>query len=313
MQEPLIQIRRAGAIESKHYGFWAFLNGESSSKEAYGQVICLRSVAKVFQTLACLRLGLRLNLKQTAIATSSHSGTNEHIEIVKEILQNYKLNWSSLNCGEHAPFSRSISQAKKYSCKRRLQNNCSGKHAALLAVCKLHQWNISSYQDLEHPLQQEILKTISELCEININQIQIGLDGCGLPTYGLSVKSLLKGFSKFQINSPDSLIAQISRSMLEESFYISGHKRLDHEITQAAKPHLICKSGAGGLSVISLQNNSNALLLKLYDSDEKARALILKNLLLKNQIFLEGNSTLFEEKILNLLNKEAAQIEYLLT
>ncbi len=308
MPKPLIKIERAGAIESLHFGFWAFLDGKASSEKVYEELVCLRSVSKPFQTLACLRLGLNLNLKQIAIATSSHSGTDEHIALVEEILQNFKIDWQFLNCGEHPPFSRSTAQAEEFSKKRRLQNNCSGKHSMLLAVCKLKNWDLASYQQIEHELQKEILQTISDLCEVN--NFEIGLDGCGLPTYSLKVKDLLKGFSKFQINSPDKLIAQISLAMLEESFYISGSKRLDHEITKAVKPNLICKSGAGGLMLVSLQNQQNALLIKLHDADEKAKALILKRLLYDIGLGFESDFSLFEEKITNLLGLEAAKIVY---
>ncbi len=40
------------------------------------------------------------------------------------------------------------------SSRRALQQNCSGKHAGMLATCRINGWAIDSYLDPDHPLQE---------------------------------------------------------------------------------------------------------------------------------------------------------------
>jgi|694.fasta_scaffold01723_15 L-asparaginase II len=318
MNQKLAEIIRAGAIESEHYGFYAFLqNGEfhdSSEKSIQNNYleteICLRSVSKLFQTLTCLRLGLEITNQEIAISTSSHSGSDHHVKEVDSFLENHQLNWQNLKCGEHAPLDRNISFAPEKSKERRLQNNCSGKHSMMLATCKVHNWNIDSYLQSIHPLQVAVLETMSELCEIKKDEIKVGVDGCGLPTYALKAKNLLIGFSKFRINSPDRLITRLSQSLIDYAFLVSGENRLDYELSKAYVANLLSKSGYGGLTVVNLQNQALTLLVKLYDSDEKVRALILKNQLKKLGVEINSAHFLFDPKIANLHEKEVAEIKF---
>jgi L-asparaginase II len=302
----LAQVERAGAIETKHYGIWGHLKSSKLTSNDLTERICLRSTAKLFQTLACLRIGLPLNQLQIAVGSSSHSGSPLHVKAVQNLLEAFNLESKYLKCGEHPPIDRSISQANPKTPERILQNNCSGKHAMMLATCKLNNWELQAYTGPQHPLQQVILNTIAELCEVPISEISLGLDGCGLPTYSLRLKDFLKGFAKFQIDSPDEQIANITKSFLANSIYVSGPNRLDHELTQAAAGKLICKSGAGGLTAVALPQGS--LVVKIYDSDEKIRALCLKKLLEKFGIKLISEHPLFTNTLLNLHKEVTAQI-----
>jgi L-asparaginase II len=161
-----------------------------------------------------------------------------------------------------------------------------------------------------HPLQVAVLETMSELCEIKKDEIKVGVDGCGLPTYALKAKNLLIGFSKFRINSPDRLITRLSQSLIDYAFLVSGENRLDYELSKAYVANLLSKSGYSGLTVVNLQNQALTLLVKLYDSDEKVRALILKNQLKKLGVEINSAHFLFDPKIANLHEKEVAEIKF---
>ncbi len=257
-----------------------------------------------------MRLGLGLNDLETAIVTSSHSGSEAHVTEVNRLLDRFHIDWRWLQCGEHAPIERSVQYAHTESKARRLQNNCSGKHTMMLATCKLNNWDLASYRELTHPLQQKIVETIADLCEVTIKEIIVGLDGCGLPTYGISVKALMSGFAKFNVNSPDTLIQQIARSMLSNSLFVSGRERLDYEITRACSGKVISKSGAGGITMLSLQEAEPvSILIKMFDTDEHIRVLVVKRILQQLGVAFESSNKLFEETILNLDGKEAAVLK----
>ncbi|HEY9885690.1 MAG TPA: asparaginase [Vampirovibrionales bacterium] len=313
-------MTRADSIESKHWGSYAlFQEGQvnGSNPKFANRSICIRSSAKPFQAFTCLKLGVELNNKQLAICSGSHSGSAEHTNLLLELLQESTIKSEELHCGEHQPLDPETPYANKGSTRRRLQNNCSGKHIMMLMACKLKGWPTNNYESLEHPLQKEIIKDLANLCNVEESSIGLGLDGCGLPTYTFKVKDFLLGFSKLSSHSGNKHLQQLTKAFSEEPFFVTGKNRLDYEITKLYKGQLICKSGAGGLSVISFQNTTkpSSLILKMVDGNERVRAVILRKILNKFKLVNESlenkqtSSSYFSSDINNLHGQTASQIE----
>jgi L-asparaginase II len=302
-------------LESKNFGHLFYLQNDelfcTENLENKNINICLRSLAKPFQLLTCLNLGLELNnFKEIAICTASHSAWKEHIEILQTLLNRFKIDISDLQCGIHSPLD--ALNADK-TADLILQNNCAGKHIAIIAVCKQQNWPLN-YLEINHPFNLAVLNTFSNICQISSNQISLSLDGCGLPAYTIPVFNLLMGFSQFNLNSQNPSIKLITQAMLTESFFVSGSNRSDYELTQAFYPNIIVKSGAGGISIINWLTSESktiqTILLKSYDSDPKIRALILKNFLLNFcNLPFESNNNIFEPFLFNLHNQKIAEIK----
>src|SRR5207253_73634 len=66
-----------------------------------------------------------------------------------------------------------------------LQNNCSGKHAAMLALARHVGAPTETYDNWTNPVQQAIGKTVSQFADIPLDRIAIGTDGCGVPVFGI--------------------------------------------------------------------------------------------------------------------------------
>lgn len=310
----LARIEVAGSYETLHYGAFASYspadNFTSSDNDFLNQYICLRSTSKPFQTLACLELGLELTQKEIAICTGSHSGSKEHTEFVNSLLDKFKINWQELLCGEHQPLCTETNYAESNTKLRKLQNNCSGKHLMMLATCKLKGWDTKSYLSPGHPLQKKVLTTLSKMCEISEESINVSVDGCGLPTYSVPAKNSLKGFSKFNIHSECNRVKQIAQAMLEYPFYVSGKNRLDYELTMALDGKVVSKSGAGGLIIVSFQDQSKkALLLKMYDTHEQVRGNLISKIIRENGYSGDFSHKLFSDVVNNLHNEVSALIK----
>ena len=309
----LAETIKAGSVEALHFGITGLYQaGSFKSNNSLDYPICLRSVAKPFQTLACLRLGLKIDSpRELALCTSSHSGAPAQVDLVNKMCGKWQLKpLTDLQCGEHKPLGKNIEPAAAGTITKRLQNNCSAKHAMLLATCKLKDWDLQSYLQVEHPLQKAIQDTILQICQLAGSQLQIGLDGCGLPTYTMPLQNLLLGFNYIHPDNQNDLQAsQIGQTMQELPVLVSGENRLDYELAMGFKQQISCKSGTGGLTLVNLPHHAT-LALKMFDPAEKVRALLLRDLIRQvSDLPFESEHQLFDPTIFNLHKQAAASIE----
>jgi len=165
-------------------------------------------------------------------------------------------------------------------------NNCSGKHAAMLAFAKHAGADLKTYYLLENPTQQTILETISEFTEIPKDEIAIGIDGCAAPNFALPLSAMAKGFAKLAFppkNFDENLreaCRRIVTAMMNYPELIGGSKRLDTILMQAARGKFISKVGAEGVWLCAVLPSPKwkkglGVALKIEDGDDKrARAVV---------------------------------------
>ena len=58
--------------------------------------------------------------------------------------------------------------------------NCSGKHAAFLAACAAHGWDLDTYLDSEHPLQRHVIETVARTAGEAVEHV--GVNSAGAPS-----------------------------------------------------------------------------------------------------------------------------------
>lgn len=155
-----------------------------------------RSAVKPFQATVALEAGLTLPVEHLAVASASHSGWPVHVAIVRSILSDAGLDESALQCPPSWPLSQG---AKDLQVRRgvvgpkRVFHNCSGKHAAMLAVCVVQGWPIDTYLHPSHPLQRRIVELVTDAT--GIRPEPVGIDGCGAPAMRGSVRGLATAFA----------------------------------------------------------------------------------------------------------------------
>lgn len=317
----LIETTRNRVIEKQHYGFIIVVDREENillkTGDDENKNFCLRSVAKPFQAAVIVKTGtfdrFNFTLQELAVCCASHAGTEEHIRLVKSVLDKIGLKEENLQCGIHDPLDKA---AKEFLIRNnlsatQLHNNCSGKHAGMLAVCVAKGWNIQNYLDFDHPVQKLITETIAEFCNFDENKIDMGRDGCSAPVHALPHYKMGVGFLNLFLNNK---YENIKRAFQKTPFLIGGDGRLDTEIIRASSGRLISKVGAGGLCITVNTEEEKALIVKIVDADMPARAVAtieaLKQLKWLSEEEIKNNNikTLFDLKIKTLKNKTAGKI-----
>ena len=257
----LANVIRGETVESIHYGQIVVVDGNGDTVVSLGDpstVTYFRSAAKAFQLIPCITSGAAdafgFGEKEIALAAASHSGEPMHVAVVEKMLENAGLSEGDLHCGTHLPFSKeAASQLQRSGLQpTQLQNNCSGKHAAMLAFAKYIESDISTYESSDNRIQKRILRCIADFCEMTETEIAIGIDGCAVPNFALPVTAMAKSFinlilpSKFP-ESTQKACARIVSSMMKYPELIGGNDRLDTLLMRAAPGRIISKVGADGV------------------------------------------------------------------
>ena len=275
---------RGQLIESVHSikCFIGSINGETIySTKNENDFIYPRSAIKIFQAIPFVRSKAikfhNLNSKQIALSCSSHCAEKFHVKELNDWLIKTKLKKTHLKCGIHSPLDKIASQKLYLSGSKpnQIHNNCSGKHLAMLSSCKINNYDLSNYVDLNHPHQEEIRKIFSEFVESKIFKTQHGVDGCSAPQYsfkikdlGTALKNLLNSLDdKFNYRTEVSLLIN---SILKNPNYIGGTKNLDSNLMKIAKGDIFCKGGAEGVFLFAHIKLGIFGVFKVMDGNERA-------------------------------------------
>jgi len=259
----LAEYVRDGVVESVHRGYLVALNSDGSVNLALGtseQLIFPRSTIKSIQGAAMVRAGLKLEPRLLALGCSSHSGSEEHLTAVREILSKAHLDESALQCMLDKPLGDAERRAWGDKPATRISMNCSGKHAAMLLTCVTNGWPIENYLDPAHPLQLAIKKELEALAGETITLTST--DGCGAPLFLISVLGLARAIRAMTISTDPvhQSVLDASRAFPE---MVAGKGRLTTQMIEAV-PGLYMKDGAEAVEVASMPDG-RTLVFKVSD------------------------------------------------
>ncbi|MDT4965697.1 MAG: hypothetical protein QOJ64_434 [Acidobacteriota bacterium] len=260
---PLVEVRRGSITESRHRGHIAAVDGDGKLVAHLGAphtVTYLRSSSKPHQAMPLVASGAAdyfgLTEKEIAIACASHNGETIHTETVAGMLKKIGLHASSLKCGAHEPYS---AEAARELRERGIQptvlhNNCSGKHAGMLALALYLKAPTETYDRPDNPVQLNIGRRIAQFSDVPLEDLAVGVDGCGVPTFGVSVRAMALMYARLVAvpasfdNATRSACQRIVSAMTAYPEMIGGRaQRLDTVIMQAARGGVVSKVGAEGV------------------------------------------------------------------
>ncbi|CAN2172237.1 AnsA L-asparaginase II [Candidatus Nanopelagicaceae bacterium] len=259
----LAEYVRDGVVESVHRGYLVALNSDGSVNLELGnidQLIFPRSTIKSIQGAAMVRAGLKLEPRLLALGCSSHSGSEEHLAAVREILAMAKLDESALQCMLDKPLGEPERRAWGDKPATRISMNCSGKHAAMLLTCVTNGWPIESYLDPAHPLQVAIKAELEALAGEKITLTST--DGCGAPLFLISVIGLARAIQAATI-SVDPIHQSVLDAARKFPEMVAGKGRLTTQMIEAV-PGLYMKDGAEAVEVASMPDGQT-LVFKVSD------------------------------------------------
>lgn len=273
---PLAWVVRGDLTESVHTGHLVALSAEGAPALQVGspeQVMYPRSSIKPVQALAALRTGVPLSSEQIAVGCASHSGEPEHLEVVRSILARAGLSEADLANTPDRPLSARAARDAHAAgtAPSALAQNCSGKHAVMLAACVHNGWPTGSYLRPDHPLQQAIAQTVAELTGVPVAHTAV--DGCGAPLLSTTTTGLARSFATLATAATGTPEAAIASAMAAHPQLVGGTGR---DVSEAMRqiPGLIAKDGAEGVYAAALPDG-RAVALKIADGASRPRPVAL--------------------------------------
>jgi L-asparaginase II len=270
MYLPIFQLTRGPIVESIHYGAIAVVNARGNLVAAYGDpgvVTFLRSSSKPFQALPFVEHGgiekYHLTTKETALLCASHSGTDEHVAVACSIQSKTGVQEAELLCGVHPPYHQPTAEAMLARGEQPTPNrhNCSGKHTGMLAFARLLGFppdpDSLPYIDPDHPIQHLILQVFTEMCDLEPDEVVVGIDGCSAPNFAVPLRNAALAFAR--LCDPSGLAEnrrvacqKIRSAMINHPEMIGGPDNFDTLLMQALPGRVICKGGAEGYQAFGL-------------------------------------------------------------
>lgn len=278
---PLAEVVRGDLVESVHLGHLVTLDASGGVDLAVGDpstVIWPRSSVKPFQAVAMLRHGLSLPPRLLALAAASHNAEDFHLAGAREILAGAGLDESALRNTPDMPVypPAAFAWQEQGNGPASITQNCSGKHAAMLATCVAAGWDTETYLDPAHPLQVAIRETLLELTGDDASGLHVTVDGCGAPLFSTTLQGMARAFGRLAgapVADPASPEALVARAMSAFPEMVGGTGRDATDVMRAV-PGLVAKDGADGVYGVGLPDG-RALAFKVLDGSPRPRPAVL--------------------------------------
>jgi L-asparaginase II len=288
----IIEVVRGAIVESRHRVSVAIVDSDGRQRLAFGDMVervYLRSSAKPFQALPFVEGGFAdrydLSSRQLAIICASHTGTDEHAEVVRGILGRIGLTESNLRCGTQTPSDSDTANRlmKLGEDPSPLRHNCSGKHAGMLLFSNALHTPPDEYLLQESDVQRAILKAFSEMAEVPAQNVEVGIDGCSAPNFAVSLPAAALAYARLM--DPSGFGEQrveacrrIVHAMTSHPDMVAGKGKFDTQLMQVTNGQLLSKGGAEGYQAMGIPSDRTpggkamGITLKVHDGDSGKRA-----------------------------------------
>jgi L-asparaginase II len=269
--EPVAHVVRGDVVESVHRGHLVALDAAGATVLHCGDpdlTFLPRSSLKPVQAVAMLRAGLDLDGELLALACASHSGEPFHLDGVRRILAGAGLTEADLQNTPGLPLDEAAALAHRCAgnppCS--LPQNCSGKHAAMLATCVAAGWDTATYREPTHPLQRAIRAEVAALTGDG-DPAHVTVDGCGAPLFSCTPAGLARAFARLATAAPASPEGRVAAAVRAHPRWSGGHGRTATRLVEGV-PGLVAKDGAEGVFAAALPDG-RALALTIVDGSAR--------------------------------------------
>lgn len=281
MAEAFIEVRRAELVESLHRVHIAVVDGDGRLRAHAGDpafVAFARSAIKPMQAVPLIEDGVveRFGFTEAelALCCASHSGEARHVDAVQGMLRKIGASEEVLACGPHLPLGKqaALELAERQLQPTRVHNNCSGKHTGMLALARVHGWPLPGYHELDHPVQQRMLRELARWAEMPPDEIGVAVDGCGVVTFALPIDRLGLAFARFAAAARrgENAPARIVQAMTRNPEYVAGTDRMCTELMRVARGRIFAKVGAEGVYCAGIPGAELGIALKVEDGATRA-------------------------------------------
>lgn len=286
-------VSRSGLIEATHYGHVAIADASGALVASAGDpylMAFMRSSSKPLQALLVVQSGaadeFAFSQRELSICCASHCGSAEHVTTVRGILEKLDLTEDDLECGTHWPGDTDERNRliRENAEPGPAHNNCSGKHAGMLAAARAMGVPTKGYSQREHPIQQAHIRNIRAVCDLAEDELVLGIDGCGVPTFGMPLRNMATGYAR--LVDPVGLDAEtaaatgrIRAAMAAEPVMVSGRGSFNSELLSVAGDRVTCKGGAEGLFMLCVAGENVGIAVKQSDGGSRVQAPVVMQIL----------------------------------
>jgi len=297
----LVEVTRGDTVESVHHGAVAVVDDSGQVLESWGDIsfpVFPRSAIKPIQALPLIESGaadhFKLNDKRIALACASHSAEPQHVSEVMRWLDDIGLSNADLECGAHPPKHKKAQERLRLAeeSPRAVHNNCSGKHAGFLCTAVHMGDETAGYIEVDHPVQVRVRDAVTEVTGYELDEVPLGVDGCGIPTYAIPLRSFAYGMAclgtgKGMDNTRAAAAERIRQAMVSEPVMVAGSDRFCTHVLRAAAGEIIVKTGAEGVFAAAVPGKRIGIALKIDDGHTRASEVATAALLRR---FVEGKA-----------------------
>jgi L-asparaginase II len=276
-REPwVVEVTRGSFVESEHRVSLVVIEPDGLAGLRAGAVqepVLARSALKPAQALALVELGRDpddglddgLDDRELALAAGSHSGEPGHLAVAEGLLARHGLDAGALACPPARPLGLDADRAWGERLPERPAMNCSGKHAAMLAVCAARGWPLEHYTDPQHPLQRHVRVTLERVA----GPVRgVTVDGCGAPAFATDLEAVARLGRHLAVAAPGSDEHRVAAAMRAHPWLVAGTDRLDTVLMSSLVGRL-SKVGAEGVLLAVLPDGAS-LALKVADGAARA-------------------------------------------
>jgi L-asparaginase II len=276
--ELVCEVTRGKRVESAHRGAIAVVEDAKLvyRRGAIDEPVYLRSAAKPIQAFTVLESGAAdaygLEAAEISVMAGSHPGEPEQVAAAASILRKAGVEADALRCGVHPPGSaRALRELHASGLEPGvLHNNCSGKHAGMLAAAKHSGWPLDSYLSPQHPLQKANLKNVGDFASLRARRIVVATDGCSAPTFALPLASAARAIAVFA--QAGGSARRVREAMMAHPMMVG---RPCGALMSAAPGRILGKIGAEGVYVCALPARGAGIALKVSDGNARAIPVLL--------------------------------------
>lgn len=276
---------RGALVESRHAVHAAVVRSGRGGDELIAEagdphaVTFWRSCAKPFQVLPLLRDGgfdrARWGDNELALACGSHGGEPEHVALAASMLNDLGLEEGDLACGPQEPLASRGARALRDAGLRptRLHNNCSGKHAAMLARTVACNYAAAGYEREEHPVQRACTREVARWTGVAEGDLVTAVDGCGVVVYGLPLAAMARAYARLAdaARAGDDEPARVLHAMRTRPFLVGGTDRFDTVLSEATDGRVVAKVGAEGVHSVAVIDENLGITIKVADGSARAQ------------------------------------------
>lgn len=275
-----VDVVRGGIVESSHRLHIAVCDAAGFVVASLGDPTCqtyYRSAAKPLQALPLVEEGIAdrfgITPAELALCCASHEGESVHLAGVRSILQKAGAHESFLHCGPHPPLgeeaARKLASAGVEPAP--IHNNCSGKHAGMVALAIGMGWDPRDYHAAEHPVQQRMLAEIVRWTALDARRIATGIDGCGVTCFGVPLDVMAASFARFaEAACREDGPRRIVEAMTSHPLMVGGSGRACTDIMRVAGDSVFVKLGAEGVYGGALRGRGIGFAIKVEDGGRRA-------------------------------------------